>query len=92
MHQPNRENETLDGLLTGKACCESPQALHQNSQTLLRSLSVVQSVAKKNFASSYAKAAPAVANHMNYLSRFASIALLHPTPTEKSKPLATDER
>ncbi|TWB87047.1 hypothetical protein FB106_1276 [Synechococcus sp. Ace-Pa] len=74
IHDQQRENETLDGLLTGKRGA-NVRKLHQNSQRLLRSLAVVNPFAKElRFIDDQARRRR---DHMKYLSLIRSIALLH---------------
>jgi hypothetical protein len=74
IHDQQRENETLDGLLTGKRGA-SVRKLHQNAQRLLRPLSVVNPFAKElRFIDDQARRRR---DHMKYLSLIRSIALLH---------------
>jgi len=74
IHDQQRANETLDGLLTGKRGV-SVRKLQQNSQRLLRSLSVVNPFAKElRFIDDQARRRR---DHMKYLSLIRSIALLH---------------
>lgn len=74
IHEQQRENETLDGLLTGKRG-GSVRKLHQNAQRLLRPLAVVNPFAKElRFIDDQARRRR---DHMKYLSLIRSIALLH---------------
>ncbi|TWU62310.1 DNA primase [Crateriforma conspicua] len=74
IHDQQRENETLDGLLRGKRG-GSVRKLHQNAQRLLRPLSVVNPFAKElRFIDDQARRRR---DHMKYLSLIRSIALLH---------------
>lgn len=74
IHDQQRENETLDGLLRGKRGA-SVRKLHQNAQRLLRPLSVVNPFAKElRFIDDQARHRR---DHMKYLSLIRSIALLH---------------
>ena len=74
IHNQQRRNETLTGLLTGKGSSAVRQ-LHQNSQRLLRSLHVVNPYADMlDFCDDQARRRR---DHMKYLALIKSIALLH---------------
>ena len=74
IHNQQRKNETLEGLLTGKRG-SSVRNLHQNAQRLIRPLLVVNPFADKlDFCDDQARRRR---DHMKYLAMIRSIALLH---------------
>lgn len=74
IHDQQRRNETLDGLLRGKRSA-SVRKLHQNAQRLIRPLLVVNPFADQlQFCDDQARRRR---DHMKYLALIRSIALLH---------------
>ena len=74
IHDQQRSNETLDGLLRGKQSA-AVRKLHQNGQRLLRPLLVVNPFADQlQFCDDQARRRR---DHMKYLALIRSIALLH---------------
>jgi DNA primase catalytic core len=74
IHDQQRRNETLDGLLRGKRS-SSIRKLHQNAQRLIRPLLVVNPFADQlRFCDDQARRRR---DHMKYLALIRSIALLH---------------
>jgi DNA primase catalytic core len=74
IHNQQRKNETLEGLLTGKRG-SSVRNLHQNAQRLIRPLLVVNPFADRlDFCDDQARRRR---DHMKYLAMIRSIALLH---------------
>jgi hypothetical protein len=74
IHDQQRKNETLEGLLTGKRGA-SVRKLHQDAQRLLRPLAVVNPFANElRFVDDQARRRR---DHMKYLALIRSIALLH---------------
>ena len=74
IHDQQRHNETLAGLLTGKRS-SSVRKLHQNAQRLIRPLLVVNPLADRlRFCDDQARRRR---DHMKYLALIRSIALLH---------------
>jgi hypothetical protein len=74
IHNQQRHNETLEGLLSGKRG-SSLRNLHQNAQRLIRPLLVVNPFADQlDFCDDQARRRR---DHMKYLTMIRSIALLH---------------
>jgi len=74
IHDQQRKNETLEGLLTGRRGA-TVRKLHQDAQRLLRPLAVVNPFANElRFVDDQARRRR---DHMKYLALIRSIALLH---------------